>query len=351
MPTNNRVVIVSGRTRSLDRLLVAPAVIATETVAFVVLVLLSLVLGIERVLYSWYFATCVALCLASLVAATARMVMRDVRVSRARRTVRVRSGTVLHIGLVSTLVFSAVALLSESQGIYVLVEGQTLPAGATPVTLVRGPVATAFTLPESLGLVSVSPAWWSDGSLRQLSSQLVLGGTTPPVALAVNGSRTVNGVRYFQDQRYGPAYFLTLTAPDGTVQKQRADLPQPEIGIPTYLDVSVGDGTLLRTRCQVASDSAGATALAVKIVTGGSESDVATLGVGASAQVGGWTVNVDDQRTWAAFILSRQPSVWPLFGSFLVVCVAAIMMYAAPVKPTRISPDDREGADGDGVAA
>ncbi len=242
--------MVSGRLKRVERLLVGPATVIAEITAFVVFVLVALFAVSSVFLYSAYFLGCVTLCLLSLSAATIRMVARDVRVTRARKRAVIRGGTVLHIGLVLALVFSAAVLLGVSQGIYVALEGETLPAGSAPVTLVRGPLAPPFVLPEAMTLLRVSPSWWDDGTLRQLSSELSLGSPARPVSLAVNGSRTISGVRYFQDQRFGPAYLLTLTGPDGSVQKRRVDLPQPDAGAPTYLDVQVADGVIC-AQCRV----------------------------------------------------------------------------------------------------
>lgn len=343
-------VTVSKRLKQVERLLVRPATIVSETAAFVAIILLALVVGVERVLYSWYFIVLAAICLASLATATVGMIVRDVRISLRRSRLRVRGGTVLHIGLVCALVFSATALLDESQGIYVIVEGQTLPAGSAAVTSVRGPLADAFALSEPVTLLRVSPSWWTDGTLEQLSSELSLGSPARPLALAVNGSRTIHGVRYFQDQRFGPAYFLTLTAPDGSVQKQRVDLSQPEVGVPTYLDVTIGPSVALRTRSEAVSTTSTATVLSVKIAQGEQESAVESLGVGTTKAVGDWSVRVDDTRTWAAYIISRQPSVWPLFASFLIISVGAMMLYAAPTKLAHAATVQSKEAEDDSVA-
>ncbi|MCE5191964.1 MAG: hypothetical protein LLG08_09445 [Actinomycetia bacterium] len=343
-------VTVRKRVKQVERLLIRPATIVSETAAFVAIILLALVVGVERVLYSWYFIACAAVCLLSLATATLGMIARDVRVSRQRGRPRVRGGTVLHVGLVCALVFSAVALLGESQGIYAIFEGQTLPAGSAPITLVRGPLADAFALPEPLTLLHVSPSWWADGTLKQLSSELSLGNPARSLALAVNGSKTIHGVRYFQDQRFGPAYFLTLTSPDGSVQKQRVDLSQPGVGSPTYLDVTIGTDVVLRTRSEVVSTTSEATVLSVKIAHGGQESAVESLGVGTTKAVGDWSVRLDSTHTWAAYIISRQPSVWPLFASFLIVGVGAMMLYAAPMKPARAATVRVRGAEDDSVA-
>ncbi len=339
--------MVSGRLKRVERLLVGPATVIAEITAFVVFVLVALFAGIERILYSAYFLGCVTLCLLSLSAATIRMVARDVRVTRARKRAVIRGGTVLHIGLVLALVFSAAVLLGESQGIYVALEGETLPAGSAPVTLVRGPLAPPFVLPEAMTLLRVSPSWWDDGTLRQLSSELSLGSPARPVSLAVNGSRTISGVRYFQDQRFGPAYLLTLTGPDGSVQKRRVDLPQPDAGAPTYLDVQVADGVILRTRAESVSTHDIATILTVKMSRSGQESAPASISVGSTAQVDGWSVRLDASRTWAAYVVSREPPVWPLFASFLIVCAGAMMLYAVPPKGARGPLPDTEEAEDD----
>jgi hypothetical protein len=322
---------VGARLKALERFFIAPRTVVLEIVAFLLLALLTLVFSIGRVIYSPWFIVVTAAGFVSLMIATIRMLRRDVRLTRAHGRLRVRGGTVLHVGLLGVLVFSSVALTTASEGIYVLVEGQSIPAGESPITRGSGPLASEFTLPQSLTLNRVSTSWWEDGSVQQIVSDLSIGDDARRFSVSVNGSRSVDGFRYYQDQRFGPTYLLTLENADGRTMKQRLDLPHPTPGSPTYLDVDLADGSTLRARCQSDIDPE-TTTLTLKKELGGVESEpVEFLGTGSHMLVGDTQVTVDDVRRWTALILVKQHGVGALFVSFFIVGIGAIMLYAAPV--------------------
>lgn len=326
---------MTARRSSIQRFLLSPRTVFLEIIFFGVLALLSLVIGVDQVVYSGWFLIVATAGLASLAVATFRMLRRDIRAMHSRSGFVLRGGTVLHLGLTGALLFSSIAMVSASQGIYVLTEGQTLSAGSAPVTESHGPVASEFVLPQGLTLLLVSPSWWESGEVQQISSEIALQ-DREAVTVSVNGSAVIGGVRYYQDQRFGPTYFLTLRAADGTEDKQRLDMPQPYVNQPSYLDAVLADGTLLRARCEAVGNGA-ATTLTLKLKRGNIESAPVSL-TGADVQaVGDVEVQVDDVRRWTALVLVRQHGLWAAFLSFFIVGVGAVMMYAAPVSKARKS--------------
>jgi len=322
---------------TLSRLLTSRRFVAAELAAMTAMVLAGLKLGPERVLYSAWFACCVGMTLVSLSIATSMMLRRDVRAARATHHLRLRGVTVLHVGLIGALFFSGVGLATSVQGLYVLVEGETLEAGTVPTTETRAPLAAPLVLPQPLTLVMVSPLWWDDGSIKQVTSDVVIGSGPQIERLSVNGSVVVDGWRYYQDQRFGTAYFFTLTAPDGSEHRQRVNVVQPGVGESSYAEGRVSDGIILRVKSTWQDDSPGAPVVSAALSVDGAETAPTVFTERGVQKIGEWRVALDDVRRWTIIIVGRQPAVWPTFASFLVVGLGAIMMYAVPAGRHRQS--------------
>ncbi|MDP2400424.1 MAG: cytochrome c biogenesis protein ResB, partial [Actinomycetota bacterium] len=135
-------------------------------------------------------------------------------------------GFVLHLGLVITTAAAIVVLATETWAIVGLAEGEVHTSGSPWSAEEPARFADPIVLSEDLRLDSVTPEYWDNNELRQVTSDITFiapDGSEVPVTVSVNGSRVFRGVRFFQDQQFGRAFFIEIER-DGEVLRERVEM-------------------------------------------------------------------------------------------------------------------------------
>ena len=236
-----------------------------------------------------------------------------------------------------------VVALTASFGLLKVFEGETIPRGTALEAVERGPLGRAPELPGDITVDAVRIEFWDNGEPRRITGlyTLLLDSGTRSFEVAVNQPRVVEGVRYFQEQRVGYAYGLSIEQ-DGTLMPIRLDMPlPPSAAEASYLDTVLPNGDLLRAKClhDPVAD-AGAVELVLRLVRDGEVLGERTLNGGTSVALGDLDVKVDAQAVWAILTLERSVGYTPLFTSFFVIFLGAFFIYATPPREVTLTKRD-----------
>lgn len=253
--------------------------------------------------------------------------------------------SLLHAGMLLAMVCILVVTLTRSSGLVAILQGETLQAGTLLQSAERGPLGEESVLRGDLTLERLGFAYWSDGSLRAVDGAYTESSNGAPRTLSVttNHPRTVDGTRYFQDQRVGYAFGVTLTQ-GKSVFKKRLDLPLPaSADAPSYFDMQLPNGDLLRAKCyHDPASSDGSPQLTLRLVRDGEILGEHSLVNATSARFGDVDVTLDFQTRWSVLVLERSRGYGALFVSFFIIFLGASLIYAAPPREFTLT----KGADG-----
>lgn len=333
-------------------------------------------LGFENVVRTWWFLAIVAVASVQLALVTVRLAVRDVRrlrrpsgpsagdpmvitdaamferVLRAERYVLVHGEEVadrwvknrwaylgpslLHAGMLLAMVSVVVMSLLSSKGLVTVAMGEVMPSGAALEAAESGLLGDKAILVEPLTLDDLDVAYWSDGEVRSIRGTYTVGegAAAKTFAVSVNEPVVVSGTRYFQDQRFGKAYFISITR-DGEVEKRRLSLPQPT-GTDTrsYQDITLEDGDLLRAKMDV-RESGGPPLLTLRLVR-----DDEILGEASfeetSAVIGDASVTIDYVSPWTIVVIERGGGMWLFDIAALVIFGGALLIYLTPPRELTI---------------
>jgi hypothetical protein len=339
-------------------------------------------LGFENVFRTWWFLAISALAAVQLALVTVRLAARDVRrlrrlrgpaagepvavtdtpalehVLHSERYLRMHHGeaggrwvknpwgylgpSVLHAGMLLAMIAVLVMSLGSSKGLVTVAVGQVVPAGTTLEAAEHGLLGDEAVLPAQLTLDDLQVTYWGDGEVRSIRGMYTLGedASARTFAASVNRPVVVGGVRYFQDQRFGEAYFISLSR-NGAVEKRRLTLPQPT-GNDTrsYQDVTLDNGDLLRAKLTLKPGTSESPLLTLRLV-----SDDRILGEASfeetSAVLGDASVTIDFQSPWTILVLERGGAMW-LFGlAAFTIFAGALLIYLTPPRElTVVRRDD-----------
>lgn len=340
-------------------------------------------LSLDAVVASWWFRVLVAVASLQLMAVTVKVARRDVRrflrtrgpasregfdvreprvLARALRVngyLRIRrtattaryikhpwgyaGPTLLHGGMLLAACGVLAVALTQSAGLLQLVEGQSVPAGTALQDPRQGPLGSEPSLEENLTLERIDASFWENGEPRSFTGVLALESASGVTRLAVttNQPRTVRGVRYYQEQRVGYVFFVTISR-GSDVLKQRIELLQPPSAIEaSYAEYTLSDGSLLRTKCLVDEVSGGQPTLVFRLVRDGKTVAEESMVGGATAKLADMTVSVDAVARWAVITIERSYGHGLLFSSFFIIFLGAMLIYGAPPREITLVRDER----------
>ena len=142
-------------------------------------------------------------------------------------------------------------------------------------------------------------------------------------------------MRYFQDQRFGEAYFISIARGDG-VEKRRLLLPQPT-GLDTrsYKDLTLNNGDVLRAKLVVNKGPDATPLLTLRLVRDGEILGEASLEE-TSAVLSDTSVTIDFQSPWTVLVLERGGAMW-LFGvAAFIIFAGALLIYLTPPRELNV---------------
>jgi len=325
------------------------------------------VLGLHAIFESWWFLTALAVFAVALAVATVRLVRDSWRLwcgpGRTPRTLlpgasagpiierahqagyRTRAGSssrsvltrhrigvwassVLHVGMLLSLVWAALLLATTTGAIADFSLGEVREPGMTYYAVEDAADPPELGVPWRFDGMDVTT--WPSGALKEVSATLSFfdGGAWVERTSSVNHPLRIKGhTIYTQPGEFGDAVLLRVIDAEGVEHRIRMDFYFTEHGEATYTDAPYAVGGASIEGRWDPHGVRGPKPLGLR-PAGESAAEPVTLAPGDTAQVAGLTVEFVDTAEWARFIVQRSPSVTPLFLGFAIIALGSLMLYA-----------------------
>lgn len=256
----------------------------------------------------------------------------------------------LHAGMLISVGFALVVLVTEQRGSTQLTVGETLAPPATWMGEVSGVFARRLELPFTVRVDSVTPTFWDTDDMRQLTAALTFtapDGIARTETVAINRPVRARGVRVFEDQSFGAAFFVELVGESGGVSKLHMQLPSPvRRGQAGYGDFDF-PRVAYRIRAKYFPDDAGKTMLdrdprlVLRLVDGtGLPAGQAELKVGGESRLGPYRARLAATSRWVGLVFARTFGMEGVFFGFGVILLGASLAYLAPPRTFEVSRAD-----------
>lgn len=324
-------------------------------------------LGLYAIFSSWWFLTALAVFAVALTIATVRLTRTSWRawrslggvprtllpgasadpiVNRARRAgyrlraespgrqvltrhrLGVWASSVLHVGLLLSLVWAALLLATTTGAIADFSLGEVREPGMAYYAVEDATDPPELGVPWRFDGMDVTT--WPSGALKEVSATLSFldGGAWVGRTSSVNHPLRIKGhTIYAQPDGFGDAVLLRIIDAAGAEHRIRMDFYYVEDGYTTYTD---GPYTIGDTPIEGRWDPHGvrdAKPLGLR-PAGDAAAEPMTLAPGETAEVAGLTIEFVGTAEWARFIVQRSPSVAPLFLGFAIISLGSLMLYA-----------------------
>lgn len=259
--------------------------------------------------------------------------------ARASRLVRnpwsLWAGVALHIGLVLIVLASAATILTGRRMTVHAKVGETVSGRTEPTAEVHGTLAAQLTLPGELEVTGVAPEYAPGGDLSQIRTELASAAEGRRMTVAVNDVLSWRRIRVYQSQEFGPAYAVRFSRDGAEIGDETIEmLASSPAGSPTYRDIVLPWGPeLLRVR-SVTEESGGKASmrLTLRLEHNGEVLAEEPLEPGKSVALGPYTAELQSVTWWTRLIFVEEHGIPLLFAGFLLAGVAAVLLYAAPVR-------------------
>ncbi|GAB4284723.1 MAG: cytochrome c biogenesis protein ResB [Coriobacteriia bacterium] len=251
--------------------------------------------------------------------------------------------TLLHAGIVLAIVFALVVTLTQQRGTMTLAEGESRAPGGGWLIEEHGVLADELELDTRVTLTDVSVEYWDEGGVRALQSVLDVDGDR--VETSVKSPVRHDGLRWYQSQSYGHAFFVVLADPGGRSDGLRLEIVAPSApDQASYADYDLGNGRLLRAKYYLDVDRrsmSGTPELVLRLEQDGAVIDeTALVGIGEQRAFAGGQVTLVDARMWSEIIAVSDHGVTPLFVAFGVLLLGSVLIYLTPPRELRLRACD-----------
>ena len=204
-----------------------------------------------------------------------------------------------------------------------------------------GPLAGPIELDEALALDEVRPEYWPNDEPKQISSAVTYSdaaGAEATATLAVNGIHDRGGLRFYQSQRFGHAFFIVVSGNDGYETRELLEFENPPYrDEPSYADYEI-EGVPALVQGKYFADAEqrsmdGEPLLVLRLqYADGATSEELQLTAGESGELGDYDVTLLEVRRWSEIIVVDQTGLPLLFVGFFVIFAGSLLIYLAPPR-------------------
>lgn len=256
-----------------------------------------------------------------------------------------------HLGIVITIASSLLIFLTQKRGVLNLVEGEVYIPGNRWYNENNGILAGKFVLPDAVGLDRIVAEYWETDQLKQLSSELSfidIQGRPQKRLLAINHVVSYKGLRVYQSQNYGHAFFVELTDQEG--RKNRLIL---RIQSPTRRDKASYKNFqfqkvphLLKAKyfadAEKKSMISSNPLLVMRLVNHNKIMGEIPLKVGESGRLGPYSVNLESVLRWSEVIFVNINGMPGIFCGFFIIILGGSLTYFMPPREVYLRKDVKE---------
>jgi cytochrome c biogenesis protein len=255
----------------------------------------------------------------------------------------------LHFGIVFAIASSLLVALTQKRGLLQLVEGELYVPGSSWVTEERGLLAGRFILPEAVSLDNVIPEFWETDDLKQLTTTLSFSnpqGRFKRYTLAINQTINYKGIRVYQSQSFGDAFFVKLTDKEGRSTGIILQIQTPvKRNMPSYGIFRLSRiPYLLKAKYFADADKKSVLStnplLVMRLVDKGRVVGEVSLKNGGSAQLGPYTATVAGISRWAGIIFVNITGMPGIFLGFFIIIIGGALTYFMPPREFYIKKEE-----------
>lgn len=247
----------------------------------------------------------------------------------------------LHLGIVFTIASSLIIVLTEKRGLLQLVEGELYVPGTAWVTEERGLLTGRFILPEAVSLDNIIPEFWETDDLKNLTTTLSFSdpqGRFKRYTLAINQTINYRGVRMYQSQSFGDAFFVKLTDTEGRSTGIILQIQNPDKrDRASYANLKSNEiPYLIKAKYFADADKKSMLSpnplLVMRLVDKGRIIGEVSLKNGESGQLGPYTATVAGISRWAGIIFVDITGMPGIFLGFFIIIIGGGLTYFMPPR-------------------
>jgi cytochrome c biogenesis protein len=257
----------------------------------------------------------------------------------------------LHIGLVTAVVFSLIYVLTQHRVLIRLVGEETSRFTTSNVQEMRGVLPLSYRLPYTALLKNLQPRFYGNDRLEYLASELYFterpGGEPARVAVALSDKAQFGDYLVYQANAFGRAFDLELQLP-GETHRERLYLPYPNRrDAAGYGEVPI-TGTEYLLKAKFYSDlnrksmQLNQPPLTLRLYRGKELLHELTLAPGASGVLGPFEVRLAQAQWWTDILLDGSRGTAGIFAGFAVILAGVLSSYC--LVPREIIVRNRDGA-------
>lgn len=248
----------------------------------------------------------------------------------------------LHLGIVIVIASSLLVALTQKRGLLQLVEGELYVPGTPWLMEYNGILAGHFILPEAVMLDHVLPEFWENDSLKDLKTTISFSdpqGKIKRYELGINNTVNYRGIRVYQDQSFGHAFFVKFTDKEGRNTGIILQIQNPvKRDKASYGNFQSDDEIpyLLKAEYFVDADKKSMLSqnplLIMRLVDKGRAISEVSLKKGGSGQLGPYTATVAGISMWAGIIFVDITGMPGIFTGFFIIIIGGGLTYFMPPR-------------------
>ena len=247
----------------------------------------------------------------------------------------------LHFGIVFAIASSLIVVLTEKRGLLQLVEGELYVPGTTWVTEEKGLLTGRFILPEAVMLDNVIPEFWETDDLRNLTTTLSFSdpqGRFKRYTLGINKTINYRGIKVYQSQSFGDAFFVKLTDKEGRKTGLILQLQNPDKRHNASFSnrQSYEMPYLLRVKYFTDAEKKSMLStnplLVMRLIDKGTVIGEVSLKNGESGKFGPYTATVAGISRWAGIIFVNITGMPGIFLGFFIIIIGGGLTYFMPPR-------------------
>jgi len=244
--------------------------------------------------------------------------------------------SLLHLGLFITIAAALLLVATQKEGVLRLSEKETHTPTSPWLFEDHGLFAQSFILPVAVRLESVIPEFWSEGGFKNISSNLIFiepSGQTTRITTSTGSILQYNGLRIYQESKFGTNFHLLLTDRDGRKGKIVLDLASPT----TLAKASYGNFDFqeipYHIKAKYYADAAGKTLtsnnplLFVRLLADNRVSGEVALRMGESGPLGPYEAKLVAITHWTGLIFWDKTGMPGIFGGIFIFSLGTLLYY------------------------
>lgn len=257
----------------------------------------------------------------------------------------------LHLGIVITIASSLLIVLTQKRGLLHLVEGEVHIPGSQWYDESKGILAGNFILPEAVRVDNVISEFWETDDLKQLRTTLSFidpQGRFTQHALAINSPVNYKGIRIYQTQDFGDAFFVEFNDKDGRRIGKILQMQNPlQKDKPSYRNFQLEEMPyLLKAKyfADAEKNSMNSTnpLLVLRLVDDEKVVSELPLKNGESGQLGPYMVQLAGVSKWSGFIFVDITGMPGIFFGFFIIILGSGLTYFMPPREFYVKKEDSE---------